>query len=134
MQGIPRKEPCPGLDRSEGRRIHPNLGLLLGYWGHCRGGNRGFEKKANREGFPSERTHEGSLQGWFFSSGIEMSENSPTTKELDLSDEEIRLILASIDETIDALNDWEFPARTGFERGDFESLRRKLHMHSRRYL
>jgi len=60
-----------------------------------------------------------------------MSENSPTTKELDLSDEEIRLILASIDETIDALHDWEFPARTGFERSDFEALRRKLNIHAR---
>ena len=42
------------------------------------------------------------------------------------SAEEIRLLLASIDETIDNLEDWEFPARTGFERSDFDALRRRL--------
>ena len=67
-----------------------------------------------------------------FSSGIEMSDNSQQeAKALELSEEEIRLILASIDETVDALNDWEFPARTGFDRSDFEVLRRKLHLHAR---
>ena len=40
--------------------------------------------------------------------------------------EEIRLMLASIDETIDNLEDWEFPARTGFERSDFDALRARL--------
>jgi hypothetical protein len=43
-----------------------------------------------------------------------------------LSLEEIRLVLASIAETIDALEDWEFPARTGFTRSDFDVLRRRL--------
>ena len=44
----------------------------------------------------------------------------------DFSSEEIRLMLASIRETIDALEDWEFPARTGFDRRDFDALKQRL--------
>ena len=42
------------------------------------------------------------------------------------SAEDIRLLLASIDETIDGLEDWEFPARTGFDRSDFDAIRHRL--------
>ena len=116
-----------------GAKKSPRCRFLCGYWGRCQGWEQGFSKEGEPERPLQRRKRRGMTPGVVFSSGIEMSDNSPITKTLELSEEDIRLLLASIDETIDALNDWEFPARTGFDRSDFETLRRILHQHVRPY-
>ncbi|WP_437875260.1 hypothetical protein [Sorangium sp. So ce513] len=37
-----------------------------------------------------------------------------------LSDDDIDLIITSLRETLEALEDWEFETRTGFKRGEIE--------------
>ena len=99
---------------------------MEGYWGHCPGGER---FSANRQGGSCEqslgrlsvRRYIGHLSG-----DHSMEDFAMRDADDNLSLEEIRLVLASIAETIDALEDWEFPARTGFTRSDFDVLRRRL--------
>ena len=45
---------------------------------------------------------------------------------LELDSSEVKMIIASIRETLDALADWEIQTRTGFEREDLEELRRRI--------
>lgn len=46
--------------------------------------------------------------------------------EVDLSIERIELLLSAINEALEALEDWEFSTRTGFERGDFQEAYSEL--------
>jgi len=45
---------------------------------------------------------------------------------LQLNGDEIILWLSAINETLEALDDWEFHTRTGFEKAEFRTIRDEL--------
>ena len=46
--------------------------------------------------------------------------------KVELYDDDIRLILSSINEALEALDEWEFPIRTGFNIEEVEAFRDQL--------
>ncbi|RMD96519.1 MAG: hypothetical protein D6812_16965 [Deltaproteobacteria bacterium] len=43
-----------------------------------------------------------------------------------LSNDEVDMIIAGLRETLEALEDWEFDTRTGFQRSEVENFLRRM--------
>lgn len=54
------------------------------------------------------------------------AKESSTSIEVELSIERIELLLSALNETLEALEDWEFSSRTGFERREFQEAYSEL--------
>ena len=53
-------------------------------------------------------------------------DSSPSGATLTFSREEVAMVLAAIGETLEAVEDWELPIRTGFEPREFALLQESL--------